>query len=308
MVIDKLTKYAYFICLSHPYTANTVAQAFLNHIYKLHGLPSVIISDRDRIFTSSFWQELFKLSDTTLNMSSSYHPQTDGQTERLNQCLKTFLRCLVQSCRKQWSQWIPLAEFWYNSTSHSAHGITPFEALYGHPPKHFGIATDQASTVPDLDTWLQARQSMLQHIQQNLTRAQNRMKVQADKNRHERTFQVGDWVYVKLQPYVQQSVQRRTSNKLSYKYFGPYLILQKIGQVAYKLQLPASSQIHPVIHVSQLKKALPPNTTISNDADLHLLTMFSSLPPTQVLDTRMQQVGGQVVSSVLVQRLSCPKH
>jgi len=88
VVIDKLIKYAHFICLSHPYTASTVAQAFLANIYKLHGMPTVIISDRDRVFTSSFWQELFKLTDTTINMSLAYHPQTDGQTERLNQCLE----------------------------------------------------------------------------------------------------------------------------------------------------------------------------------------------------------------------------
>jgi hypothetical protein len=198
VVIDKLTKYAHFICLSHPYTATSVAQAFLTHVYKLHGLPSIIISDHDRIFTSSFWQELFKLTNTTLNMSSSYHPQTDGQ--RLNQCLETYLRCMVQSCPKQWSQWLALAEFWYNSTYHSAHGTNPFEALYGHPPKHFGITPAQTCTVPDLDTWLQARQSMLEHIKHNLERAQQRMKAQADKHCQECTFEVGDWVYVRLHP------------------------------------------------------------------------------------------------------------
>lgn len=91
VVIDKLTKYAHFICLAHPYTAITVAQAFLANVYKLHGMPSVIISDRDKVFTSAFWQELFKLTETTLNMSSSYHPQT----KRLNRCLETYLRCMV---------------------------------------------------------------------------------------------------------------------------------------------------------------------------------------------------------------------
>lgn len=271
-------------------------------------MPSVIISDRDRVFTSSFWQELFKLTDTTLNMSSSYHPQTDGQTERLNQCLETYLRCMVQSCPIKWAQWIPLAEFWYNSTYHSAHGLSPFQALYGHQPRHFGINLDDACTISDLDQWLQERQSMLQHIQQNLQRAQHRMKSQADKNRHERVFQVGDWVYVKLQPYVQQSVQCRSNQKLSFKYFGPYLILQRVGQVAYKLQLPASSQIHPVIHVLQLKKALLPQVSLSDNADLNLLALFLSLPPSQVLESRLQLVGHHVVPKALVKRESCPDH
>jgi hypothetical protein len=104
------------------------------------------------------------------------------------------------------------------------------------------------------------------------------MKMQADKNKVERSFEVGDWVYIELQPHIQQCVQCHSNHKLSYKYFGPYLILQRIGQVAYKLQLPASSQIHPVIHVSQLKKVLPPQATLSDDSDLQLLTTFLSLP------------------------------
>lgn len=185
VVIDKLTKYAHFICLAHPYTATTVAHLFLNNIYKLHGMPTVIISDRDRIFTSALWQEPFKLTETTLNMSSSYHPQTDGQTERLNQCLETYLRCMVHSCPGKWAQWISLVEFWYNSTFHSAHGLTSFQALYGHQPRHFDITLNDACSVTYLSQWLTERQTMLEHIQQNLSRAQHRMKSQADKNRME---------------------------------------------------------------------------------------------------------------------------
>lgn len=116
VVIDKFSKYDHFIPLSHPYTTLSVAQVFINNVYKLYGLPSFIISDRGRIFASTLWKELFKLTDTTLNMSSSYHPQTDGQTKRLNQCLETYLRCLVQACPSKWSQWLSLAEYWYNTT------------------------------------------------------------------------------------------------------------------------------------------------------------------------------------------------
>lgn len=108
----------------------------MDHVYKLHGLPQALISDRDRIFTSAVWQQLFKLSDTQLLMSPSYHPQTDGQTERLNQCLESYLRCAISECPKQWSKWLPIAEFWYNTTYHSALGRSPFEVLYGHSPRH----------------------------------------------------------------------------------------------------------------------------------------------------------------------------
>ena len=111
VIIDKFYKYGHFIPLTHPYPAMTVAQLYVDHVYKLHGLPAVIISDRDKVFTSALWQQLFKLTDTTLNMSSSYHLQTDGQTERLNQCMETYLRCMTQTCPTKWSKWPTLAEF-----------------------------------------------------------------------------------------------------------------------------------------------------------------------------------------------------
>ena len=149
---------------------------------------------------------------------------------------------------------------------------------------------------------------MTQAIKQHLLRAQQRMKNQVDKHRVEREFAIGDWVYLKLQPHIQQSVHRRSNYKLTFRYFGPYLILQRVGKVAYKLQLPSSSHIHVVVHVSQLKKALPPGTTISPDDHLHCLTMDVSSAEPQVLDLRLMKVGSSVTPHALVKWKDWPCH
>ena len=283
-----------------------VANVFVDNVYKLHGLPKVIISDRDKIFTSSLWQQLFQLTDTKLNMSSSYHPQTDGQTERLNQCLETYLRCMTQSCPSRWSKWLALAEYWYNTTWHSALGKTPFEVLYGYKPKHFSLQDGISVTVPDLEQWLKEKDDMTNLIQQQLLRAQQRMKAQADKHRVERVFTVGDSVYLKLQPYVQTSIARRSNQKLGYKYFGPYTVIQRVGAVAYKLNLPAHSQIHPVVHVSLLKKDLPANTTPQPDLPSSCVTLDSGIIPLFILDTKSVDAGTKAVELVQVQWSSLP--
>jgi hypothetical protein len=102
VVVDKYSKFAHFVPLRHPFSAASVAKVFMDNIYKLHSLPKSIISDRDRIFTSKFWQLLFKMVGIQLRMSSSYQPQTDGQTERDNQCMETYLRCFVHACPRCW--------------------------------------------------------------------------------------------------------------------------------------------------------------------------------------------------------------
>jgi hypothetical protein len=144
----------------------------LDHVYKQHRLPKAIISDRDPVFTSNLWLDLFRLTDTMLLMSLAYHPQTDGQTERLNQYLEGFLRCTVHSYPRQWSKWLSVAEFWYNTAYHSGLRRSPFEVLYGHNPRHLGMEKLQLSSVPDLETWMKERELLSRIIQQQLERAQ----------------------------------------------------------------------------------------------------------------------------------------
>lgn len=150
--------------MHHPYTAVSVARLFLDHIYKLHGLPVAIVSDRDPVFTAKFWKELFSLAGVQLRMSSAYHPQSDGQTERVNQCMQTFLRCFVNACPSKWLKWLPLAKYWYNTSCHTSLGRSPFEVLYGHSPHHFGLTALDACTSPDVTSWLSERAVMTELV------------------------------------------------------------------------------------------------------------------------------------------------
>jgi hypothetical protein len=121
--------------------------------------------------------------------------------------------------------WLHLAEFWYNTSPHSALDKTPFEVLYGHNPRHFGIIDPAECAVPELGEWLQDRQDVMGLLQQHLLRAQQHMKVTADKTRSDREFSVDDWVYLKLQPYIQRSLATRANPKVAFQYFGPFHVL-----------------------------------------------------------------------------------
>jgi hypothetical protein len=297
VVVDKFSKFSHFIPLHHPFTAVKVAQTFLDSVYRLHGMPTHIISDRDPIFTSQFWKELFRLAQVELCMSSAYHPQSDGQTERVNQCLETYLRCFVHSCPRSWLKWIPLAEYWYNTSHHSSLGRTPFEVLYGRLPRHFGITDAAATPVPDVASTLDQRNTMLAAVRQHLLRAQQRMKLQADKHRSDRSFAVGDWAFLRLQPYVQSSLAPRSHHKLCFKFFGPYEIIEKINAVAYKLKLPEGSSIHPVFHVSLLKPVSAAVPAVSNT----LPDFDDSLQvPEKILQRRIHHHGARAVPQLLV--------
>lgn len=155
VVVDRFTKFAHFVPLRHPFTATQVAKVFWDNIVKLHGIPSSIVSDRDKVFTSVLWRELLSGAGTKLLYSMAYHPQTDGQSERVNQCMEMYLRCTVHDTPHQWRRWLPSAEFWYNSSFHSSLGCSPFKAPYGVEANAGSMATWPATqaALPDGEQW-----------------------------------------------------------------------------------------------------------------------------------------------------------
>jgi hypothetical protein len=270
-------------------------------VVKLHGFPNSIVSDRDKVFTSSFWQQLFKLSGTTLAMTSSYHPQSDGQSEALNKCLEQFLRCFTVDQPKQWSKMLSWAEFWYNSSFQSSIGMTPFKAVYGRDApaliKYEVCHNDQ----PGLQELLLNRDKILEQLKQNLAKARANMKKYADKKRRPLEFQLGDMVLVKLQPYRQHSVALHRNQKLSRRYFGPFAVIEKIGSVAYKLLLPPHARIHPVFHVSLLKPCKGNHEQPYWPLPLMTTEEGPILLPDNIIDSRVLLRNGHTIPQVLVQ-------
>ncbi|KAK1683966.1 hypothetical protein QYE76_044814 [Lolium multiflorum] len=223
VVVDRLTKFAHFVPLKHPYTAAQVARVFWDNIIKLHGVPFTIVSDRDKVFTSAMWRGILDAAGTKLHYSTAYHPQTDGQTERVNQSLEMYLRCAVHDSPQEWRRWLSAAEFWYNSSHHASLTCSPFKALYGHKP-NFGamLQWDESPTPNSEIDWLTHTEKLRAH----LSRAQQRFKKQADRHRSEREFQVGEPVLLKLQPYAQTPVVNRPCH-LAAKDLQPEAILDR---------------------------------------------------------------------------------
>lgn len=306
VVVDKFTKYAHFLPLSHPYSASSVAEVFIQGVFKLHGLPRTIISDRDLVFLSTFWEAFFKAQGTELCKSTAYHPQSNGQTENLNRSLEQYLRCVAGERPTEWLKDLPWAEWWYNTNYHSAIQMTPFQVLYGYKPPRVELYLPGSTAVYEVDCQLQDRDSLLALLKKNLHKSQERTKLFHDRRHTERAFEVGDWVYLKLQSYKQQSVEERVVHKLSAKYFRPFEILEKIGTVAYKLKLPPSAKIHPVFHVSLLKKKVGSNVVINPHLPPVIDPKNPHWYPAKVLDRMLVKRGGKASAKWLIQWMGAP--
>ncbi|KAL0537247.1 hypothetical protein IC582_026222 [Cucumis melo] len=254
VVVDRLTKSAHFVPGKSTYTASKWAQLYMSEIVRLHGVPVSIVSDRDARFTSKFWKGLQTAMGTRLDFSTAFHPQTDGQTERLNHVLEDMLRACALEFPGIWDSHLHLMEFAYNNSYQATIGMAPFEALYGkccRSPVCWGEVGEQRLMGPEL---VQSTNEAIQKIRSRMHTAQSRQKSYADVRRKDLEFEVGDKVFLKVAP-MRGVLRFARRGKLSPRFVGPFEILERIGPVAYRLALPPSlSTVHDVFHVSMLRK------------------------------------------------------
>ena len=197
-IVDRFSKYAHFIPLGHPYSVASIARAFFDSIVRLHGFPCSIVSDRDTVFTSAFWRELFRLAAVKLNVSSAFHPQSDGQSEVVNRMITMYLRCLAGDRPRSWLQWLPWAEYCYNTSFQTAIRCSSFRVVYGRDPPTLISYQPVAAKVATVDKQLLERDQFLEEIKDRLLQAQGTMKAFQDQQRREVSFEVGDWVWLCL--------------------------------------------------------------------------------------------------------------
>ena len=262
--VDSFSKMAHFAPTTTTVTAPQVARLFFDYIFRLHGLPQKIVSDRDAKFTSNFWKALFQSVDTKLAMSTSFHPQTDGMTERVNRILEQMLRARANYRQDDWDEHLTAAEFAYNNAMQASTKFSPFQLNYGRMPRTplaiVAPASHKASNVPAVEDFLSQMAAEHQAARENILLAQQRQKSYADMNRSERIFQVGEEVWVSTKHFTPEADRKRPSKKLTADFAGPYKVLKVVSPVAYLLDLPSSLKVHPVFHVSLLKpvKKSPP--------------------------------------------------
>ena len=276
VVVDRLTKLVHIVPTTDTATAADVAQLFLDAVFKNHGLPRNIVSDRDVKFTSSFWTAFCEQVGIKLKMSSAYHPETDGQTERTNRIIVDMMRHYISPMQDDWDEHLTAIEFAINNAFQQSIGTTPFRITYGQNP-----LTPVSLRIPKVENpealkVTETLQERLQTAKKCLEAAQQRQKAYADQNRRPMEYKPGDEVLISTENMKRSGIGTPKSMPL---WIGPFKILKRIEPTAYELELAQGMRMHDVFHVSLLKAwnaekhgviPIPPTLTLAEQQEFEV--------------------------------------
>ena len=275
VIVDRLTKSAHFLPIRNSYSLDKLAQLYIREIIRLHS--------------------------TRLHFSTAFHPQMDGQSERTIQTLEDMLRACVMEFRGSWDTHLPLMEFAYNNSYQASIGMAPYEALYGRKCQTL-VCWDEVGerklVGPEI---VQGTCDKIKVIRDRLKIAQDRQKSYANNRRRDLEFEVGDMVFLRISPW--KGVLRfGKRGKLSPRYIGPYRIVERIGEVAYRLELPSDlDRIHDVFHVSMLRKYIPDPSHVLTEQPVEIQENLTyEEEPVQILDRREQVLRNKTIPLVKV--------
>jgi len=252
VVCDHFSKIAHFIATTKKTSVEGLAKLFWDHIWKLHGLPESIISDRGVQFAVGMMKELNNLLGIQTKLSTAYHPQTDGQIERINQELEQYLRVFIDHRQEQWPDWLGTAEFAYNNKIHTATKTSPFKANYGQDPR-MGFEGRRKGKYEVVGKFVEKMKKIQEKAKVALGKAQEEIKKFGDRRQgKEEEYKVGDLVLLSTKDLKWQ-IKGRRSEKLTEHFVGPYKVKGIISSNTIELELPNSIKIHPVVNVSRVQ-------------------------------------------------------
>jgi len=253
VVVDRLTKMVHFILTTEKTLAEGLARLFRDNMWKLHGLPESIISDRGPQFAAGLMQELNEMLEIKSKLSMAFHPQTNGQTERINQELEQYLRMFIDHRQEQWPEWLGTAEFAYNNKAHSSIRTSPFKANYRQDPR-MGFEGRKKGKYAGAEKFVEKMKEIQEEAKAVLRQAQEDIRKYTDKKRSDADeYKVGDLVMLSTKDLKYQMIGRRTE-KLTERFVGPYRVKEIISLNAVKLELPSTVKIHPVVNISRVRQ------------------------------------------------------
>jgi len=253
VVVNRLTKMVHFIPTTEKMLAEGLARLFRDNMWKLHSLPKSIISDKGPQFVAGLIRELNEMLGIKSKLLMVFYPQTDGQTERVNQELEQYLRMFIDHRQEQWPEWLGIAEFVYNNKAHSSKKMLPFKANYRQNPR-MGFEGRKKGKYKGAEKFVEKIKKIQEEVKAVLGKAQEDIRKYTNRKRSDvDEYRVGDLVMLSTKDLKYQIVGRRTE-KLTERFVGPYKVKKIISSNAIKLELPSTVKIYPVVNVSRIRR------------------------------------------------------